>query len=90
MGANATGGGGRGRYDMKRYSDIDRDSGVVAYETGDDFIRVQFHDGAKYLYTYGSAGSHHIEQMKILASRGDGLNAYINHKVRKAYERRER
>ena len=75
---------------MQRYSDIDRDSGVVAYETGQDYIRVQFSDGAIYLYTYRSAGSHHIESMKRLAARGDGLNAYINDHVAKRYERKER
>ncbi len=75
---------------MQRYSDIDRNSGVVAYETGSDYIRVKFDDGAVYLYTYASAGSQRIERMKELATRGDGLNAYINNHVRKAYERKER
>lgn len=75
---------------MQRYSDIDRDSGVVAYENGSDFIRVQFSDGSIYLYSYRSAGSGKIEKMKSLADRGDGLNAYINHNARKLYERRER
>jgi hypothetical protein len=74
---------------MQRYSDIDRDSGVVAYEIGNDFIRVRFSDGAIYLYTYASAGRHNIEQMKVLAARGDGLNAYINDHVKKGYARRE-
>ena len=75
---------------MKRYSDIDRDSGVVAYEYGDDFIRVAFQDGGVYLYTYASAGANHIERMKKLADRGDGLNEYINDYVKKAYARKER
>ena len=74
---------------MERYSDIDRDSGVVAYETGPDYIRVKFSDGAVYLYTSLSAGSRNIEQMKILAARGEGLNAYINDFVRKLYARKE-
>ena len=71
---------------MQRYSDIDRDSGVVAYEYGADFIRVRFSDGEIYLYTYRSAGSENIEKMKSLADIGDGLNAYINRHVRKLYE----
>ncbi|HHJ17593.1 MAG TPA: hypothetical protein ENJ80_12925 [Gammaproteobacteria bacterium] len=75
---------------MQRYSDVDRDSGVVAYETGADFIRIKFSDGTVYLYTYSSAGTHHIERMKALAMRGDGLNAYINEHVRKAYARKEK
>lgn len=72
---------------MQRYSDIDRDSGVVQYESGDDYIKVKFSDGAVYLYNYASAGSHHIENMKRLAARGDGLNAYINKHVSKKYVR---
>jgi len=72
------------------YKDIDGDSGVWAYEIGADFIRVQFSTGAVYLYTYTSAGVHVIERMKQLARNGDGLNAFINTTVRKAYERKER
>lgn len=72
---------------MQRYSDIDRDSGVVQYESGNDYIKVKFSDGAVYLYNYASAGSHHIENMKRLAAKGDGLNAYINKHVSNRYVR---
>ncbi len=75
---------------MEYYKDIDGDSGVIAYECGTDYIRVQFSTGATYLYTYESAGSHNIEQMKVLARSGNGLNAYINTHVRKMYARKER
>lgn len=75
---------------MERYKNIDGDSGVIEYEYGTDYIRVKFSTGATYLYTYGSAGSYHIDNMKILARRGDGLNAYINANVRKNYEKKER
>ncbi len=75
---------------MVRYKDIDRDSGVVRYEFGPEYIRVQFSDGSIYLYTYRSAGQSNIEKMKKLATRGDGLNAYINGHVRKSYARKER
>jgi hypothetical protein len=67
---------------MERYRDINGDSGVLAYETGPDFIRVQFKDHSVYLYTYISAGSHNIERMKSLAAAGDGLNACINTNVK--------
>jgi hypothetical protein len=70
---------------MKRYSDIDGDSGVVGYEIGDDFIKVQFSTGAIYLYTYQSAGVANIEHMKVLAQNGEGLNSFINKHVRKLY-----
>jgi len=63
---------------MKPYFDPNHDSGISAYENGRDYIKIQFKDGAMYLYTYASAGSHCIEKMKSLAENGDGLNAYIN------------
>lgn len=75
---------------MKPYRDIDGDSGVVAYETGLDFIRVQFRDGGLYLYTNASAGSTNVARMKTLAASGDGLNAFINRYVRNRYARKER
>lgn len=75
---------------MERYANLGGNSGVVGYEIGDDFIRVQFSDGSIYLYTYTSAGSKNIEQMKRLARIGRGLNSFINRNVRKAYARKER
>ncbi len=75
---------------MERYRNLNGDSGVVAYEVGPDFIRVQFSDGAIYLYTNASAGAHNIEHMKQLAKNGLGLNSFINLNVRKAYARKER
>jgi len=75
---------------VERYRDIDNDSGVARYEIGPDYIRVQFKDGSVYLYTYTSAGSSYIEEMKRLAAAGDGLNAFINRNVRKRYAKKER
>ncbi|BAW02936.1 uncharacterized protein TTMY_2576 (plasmid) [Thermus thermophilus] len=70
---------------MKPYANLSGKSGVVAYEEGPDWICVKFSDGSSYLYTYRSAGSHHVEEMKRLARQGQGLNAYINRFVRKLY-----
>ena len=75
---------------MERYKNLSGDSGVVAYEIGSNFIRVQFSDGAVYLYNYASAGTDNIEHMKQLARNGQGLNSFINTTVRKAYARKER
>lgn len=71
---------------MVRYRNSSGSSGVLAYEIGDEFIKVQFHDRKTYLYSYRSAGSHNIEQMKVLAVRGRGLNSYINKYVKNNYE----
>ena len=72
---------------MQPYRDLDGDSGVDAYESGPDFIKVRFRGppAAVYTYTYASAGSGHVEEMKRLAASGDGLNAYINRHVRGNY-----
>lgn len=74
---------------MQKYNHINNNSGILAYESGFDFIRVQFSDNAQYLYTYASAGAKHVEKMKILASRGSGLDTYINTHVSDSYERKE-
>ena len=75
---------------MERYRNLGGNSGVAGYEIGSDFIRVQVSNGSVYLYTYASAGANNVEQMKQLARMGQGLNAFINRYVRKAYERKER
>jgi hypothetical protein len=75
---------------MEQYRDSDGDSGVAEYENGPDYIRVKFSNGSVYLYTYTSAGSNNIEEMKRRAVAGDGLNAFINKNVRKRYAKKER
>ena len=73
---------------MNLYSNRNGDSGVSAYEIGTDFIRVQFNTGKIYSYSYnGGAGASNVEQMKILARRGAGLNSYINTNVKFKYDR---
>lgn len=74
---------------MEDYGNINGKSGILAYEAGPDFIRVQFRDNSVYLYTYASADPHSIEQMKSLAAAGEGLNTFINTNVKKAYARKE-
>ncbi len=75
---------------MKPYLDIDNDSGVIAYDDGPGFIRIQFRDASIYLYTDASAGSSNIRGMQRLAAAGDGLNAFINSQVKYRYARKER
>ena len=73
---------------MTLYGNKGGDSGVYAYEIGEDYIRIEFTTGAIYLYTYESAGVQNIEQMKKLAEEGEGLNSFINKEVRYLYEKR--
>ncbi len=72
---------------MQSYRDINHDSNVEAYSIGPDYIEVKFKGTARiYRYSYRSAGREHVEQMKILAERGDGLNSYIMRHVKYSYE----
>ena len=70
---------------METYKNLGGDSGVSSFEIGSDYIEVEFHDGAIYLYTYESAGEYNIEEMKKIANSGEGLNSFINKYVRKKY-----
>ena len=72
---------------MKAYKNSNGDSGVSAYDYGDDWIKVQFKHGGTYEYRALKIGSAHISTMKRLAESGAGLNAYINTNpaVRKGY-----
>lgn len=72
---------------MERYLDLDGDSGVVAYEIGETYIKVKFNGTNKiYIYSYRSAGANRVEDMKRLARSGDGLNSYIMRYAKKLYE----
>ena len=71
---------------MARYANHGGDSGIVAFETGSDWICVTFEKGGSYLYTYSSTGLRDIEEMKALAHAGEGLNSFINRNVRNRYE----
>lgn len=70
---------------MIHYSNLNGNSGVYAYELGNDNIIVQFNSGAKYLYNYFIPGNFDVEYMKRLAVNGSGLNTYINTNVKKRY-----
>lgn len=52
-------------------------SGVVAYEIGDDYILVRFHEGPPYKYSVTSAGHDAVAKMKELALNQQGLSTYI-------------
>ena len=71
---------------MERYKNSGGNSGVSAYEIADDSIKVKFSDNSVYLFSYRKPGSSHVEKMKILAIRGQGLNSYINTNVKYLYE----
>lgn len=75
---------------MESYKNLGGKSGVIAYETGTDHIKVQFKHGHKiYTYSTGRIAANKIKQMKALAISGRGLNTFINqnHDIRDGYDR---
>jgi hypothetical protein len=70
---------------MQRYKNLNGDSGVTAYESQATSIRIQFQEGAVYLYDYQSAGKKNIETMKKLAASGKGLSTFISQEVQERY-----
>lgn len=70
---------------MQRYANKSGNSGVRAYETGEQGIAIEFEGGDTYLYTYGSAGRLRVETMKRLAKAGKGLSTYISREVKDKY-----
>lgn len=70
---------------MERYQNLSGNSGVTAYEIGQDSITVQFQDGAVYLYTGQSAGLANLREMQRLALAGQGLSSFIARVVRDGY-----
>lgn len=67
---------------MQPYANLGGDSGVIAYENGNDYIKVQFESGRHTLYTYTniSTGSSTVQHMQQLADSGHGLNSFISRK----------
>jgi hypothetical protein len=63
---------------MKPYGNRSGDSGVIAYEYGSNWLRVQFVSGDTYKYTVSGIGAVNLEAMKRLADSGDGLTTFIN------------
>jgi hypothetical protein len=73
---------------MPRYSNLSRHSGVVAYETADDWIALTFVNGERYLYGPTRPGREAVERMKSLARAGRGLSTFVSQHVRDHYERK--
>ncbi len=63
---------------MTPYENQGGTSPIRAFEIGDDSILVKFTGGSLYLFTYQSAGSANVEQMKKYAMFGHGLYGFIS------------
>lgn len=75
---------------MRSYTNPRGNSGVVGYETGADYIDIEFREGGRYRYTHQVPGRQHVEVMKQLAAEGQHLATYINQHVRERYALRLR
>ena len=75
---------------MMRYANRTGRSNVSSYEIGEDYIKVKFKGNVcVYTYSHRRAGVRHVENLKILAQRGYGLNSYIKRKVNSLYDRKK-
>ena len=73
---------------MKRYRNLEGNSGVTAYECGDGFIRIRFVNGDTYEYTDKATGPGHITNMQQLARAGRGVATYVSRFVHDDYARK--
>ena len=69
--------------EFKKYDNSN--SGVTAYEIEKDAINVAF-DDMVYRYSHKKPGKSHVENMKKLARRGNGLSTYISQNIKDDYE----
>ncbi len=75
---------------MERYKNLSGKSNIHSYQLHSDSIDILFNDGWFYSYSNASAGGGNIDQMKLLATNGFGLNGFIMRHVKKLYERKWR
>lgn len=64
---------------FKKYKNVSGNSGIDTYQIGDTYIIIKFLKGEHkyYKYTYQVTGKNDVEQMKLLAGLGIGLNRFI-------------
>jgi len=67
------------------YQNLSGDSGVARYSVSPDSIAIEFMNGSTYVYDYATTGEEAVEEMKMLARHGEGLNTFINRHVKKRY-----
>ncbi|MBP6018972.1 MAG: hypothetical protein KA735_05730 [Burkholderiaceae bacterium] len=75
---------------MTPYRNLSGNSNVASYETSEESIHVVFRSGAQrnYLYSHARPGKSTVDQMKLLAAQGHGLNSYISRVVKANFSRK--
>jgi hypothetical protein len=60
-------------------------TGVKAFEIGNNYIVVEYKDGRIYLYNDEFPGEEPLQIMKQKAKKGDKLGSYINTEIKNNY-----
>lgn len=66
---------------MQPYTDRGGDTTVIGFEDGDDFIRIQYLDGAILEFRVGEVSAAHVMNLRQLAQLGEGLQSYLSRHV---------
>lgn len=75
---------------MQPYANHHGNSGVVSFESGNNFIKIRFKSSpVVYVYTFALPGRMHVEEMKKLASDGRGLATYISKNIKTNFDHKE-
>jgi hypothetical protein len=75
---------------MQPYKNVSGESGIVAFERGDNYIDIEFNGGSRYRYDYRVPGRREVETMKRLAQRGEDLATFINKYIRERFAKKLR
>lgn len=73
---------------MQPYANRSGDSGVVAFEVGRGWIKVEFANGTTYLYNAFEPGPAAVAEMQRLAKAGEGLSTYVSRVVKNRYAKK--
>jgi hypothetical protein len=75
---------------MIPYKNINRKSGIESYETTENSIHVKFFSGRykNYLYDSNRPGIRQVNEMKLLAYQGYGLNSYIIKNIKSSFSKK--
>jgi hypothetical protein len=63
---------------MEPYKNLSGEEPISAFAIESSHIDVQYKDKAVYRYSHITPGREHVERMKDLARRGQGLGPYIS------------
>ena len=62
---------------MTPYKSSNRRTSILGYESGEDYIIVEFKNGNILKYSYDKSGQKHVDTMKRYAKYASGLSSYI-------------